>query len=176
MNIAIIGNGKMGKLISKIATERNHIITIKTSSNNPAYNVNFKNIDVAIDFSTPDTAFENISHAIKNNIPVISGTTGWTNKLDEIKNLCKHHNGAFLHSPNFSIGVNLFFKLNIELAKLMKKQNYKIQIHEVHHTDKIDSPSGTAKRIKTDINKVIHYPEKISSERIENIIGTHKVT
>ena len=175
MNIAIIGNGKMGKLISKIAKERNHIITITTSSKNPAYNIDFKNIDVAIDFSTPNTAFENISHAIKNNIPVISGTTGWTNKLDEIHSICEIHNGAFLHSPNFSIGVNLFFKLNIELAELMKKQNYTIQIHEVHHTEKIDSPSGTAKRIKKDIQKIKNYTEKISSERIENIIGIHKV-
>ena len=175
MNIAIIGNGKMGKIISKIAKERNHIITITTSSKNPANNIDFKNIDVAIDFSTPNTAFENISHAIKNNIPVISGTTGWTNKLDEIHSLCKNHNGAFLHSPNFSIGVNLFFKLNIELAELMKKQNYSIQIHEVHHTEKIDSPSGTAKRIKKDIQKVKNCTEKITSERIENIIGVHKV-
>lgn len=176
MNIAILGNGKMGQIISKIAEEKGHVITVKTSSKNPTTNFDLKGVDVAIDFSTPDTAFINISHAIKKKIPVVSGTTGWTTKLNEIKELCKHKNTAFLHAPNFSIGVNLFFKLNTYLAILMKEYNYSIKIKEVHHSEKLDSPSGTAKKIKEDINKIISYTESINSERIKEIAGIHKVT
>ena len=136
---------------------------------------NLKDIDVAIDFSTPETAFNNISHAIKNNIPIISGTTGWLEKLEEIKKLCTKYNGAFLYASNFSIGVNMFFKINTELAKLMQDKNYKTSISETHHLEKLDKPSGTAKTLSEDIHKELKITPNIISHRIEKKIGTHEI-
>lgn len=176
MNIAIFGYGKMGRKISEHAAKMGHKIIIKADSKNPASKSNLSNIDVVIDFSTPNTAFENISYALKNNIPVISGTTNWLKKLDEIHKLCNNIDGAFLHSSNFSIGVNIFFDINRRLAELMKKQDYKVSISETHHLEKIDSPSGTAITISNEIKKIkkdIKIP--ITSLREADEIGTHEV-
>ena len=141
MKIAILGNGKMGKRISELATKKGHSIVCVSDSKSPAKSLNLSIADVAIDFSTPTTAFENISHAINSNIPVISGTTAWLDKLQDINDLCTTKGGAFLYSSNFSLGVNIFFELNKKLANLMKNKNYKSKIHEIHHTQKIDSPA-----------------------------------
>ncbi|MBL6874410.1 MAG: 4-hydroxy-tetrahydrodipicolinate reductase [Flavobacteriales bacterium] len=175
MQIAIVGYGKMGKLITVIAEEKGYDIVLKTNSNLPFEKCNLKDVDVAIDFSTPETAFNNISHAIKNNIPIISGTTGWLEKLEEIKKLCTKYNGAFLYASNFSIGVNMFFKINTELAKLMQNKNYKTSISETHHLEKLDKPSGTAKTLSEDIHKELKITPNIISHRIEKKIGTHEI-
>lgn len=165
----------MGKLITVLAEEKGYDIVLKTNSNLPFEKCNLKDVDVAIDFSTPETAFNNISHAIKNNIPIISGTTGWLEKLEEIKKLCTKHNGAFLYASNFSIGVNMFFKINTELAKLMQDKNYKTSISETHHLEKLDKPSGTAKTLSEDIHKELKITPNIISHRIEKKIGTHEI-
>ena len=165
----------MGKLITVLAEEKGYDIVLKTNSNLPFEKCNLKDVDVAIDFSTPETAFNNISHAIKNNIPIISGTTGWLEKLEEIKKLCTKYNGAFLYASNFSIGVNMFFKINIELAKLMQDKNYKTSISETHHLEKLDKPSGTAKTLSEDIHKELKITPNIISHRIEKKIGTHEI-
>lgn len=165
----------MGKLITVLAEEKGYDIVLKTNSNLPFEKCNLKDVDVAIDFSTPETAFNNISHAIKNNIPIISGTTGWLEKLEEIKKLCTKHNGAFLYASNFSIGVNMFLKINTELAKLMQDKNYKTSISETHHLEKLDKPSGTAKTLSEDIHKELKITPNIISHRIEKKIGTHEI-
>ncbi|MEN8886613.1 MAG: 4-hydroxy-tetrahydrodipicolinate reductase, partial [Winogradskyella sp.] len=119
MNIALLGYGKMGKSIEVIALERGHTITLKTTSTTT--NFDFSNTDVAIDFSLPSTAVENITKALNANIPVISGTTGWLNHYDAITAHCTSKNGAFLYASNFSLGVNIFFEINSKLSQLMSK-------------------------------------------------------
>tara|TARA_B100000963_G_C22456718_1_gene593724 strand:- start:76 stop:750 length:675 start_codon:yes stop_codon:yes gene_type:complete len=176
MKIAILGNGKMGKKISQLSKKRGHKIICFSNSKIHTTSLNFKNIDVAIDFSTPKSAFENISYALNNNTPVISGTTGWLDKLKQIEYLCEIKKGTFLYSSNFSLGVNIFFELNKKLAELLKDENYKQKIHEIHHTQKMDSPSGTAISLAEQINKVTNKTTQITSERIDNQIGIHQVT
>ena len=175
MNIAIFGNGKMGQLISKMAIERGHSIIVISNSKNPATSFDLTNIDVAIDFSLPNVAFDNISYAIKHTTPVVSGTTDWLEKLEDVKKQCLENNGAFLYASNFSLGMNIFFELNKTLAKLMKDKKYTPLIEEKHHLDKLDSPSGTAVTLNNQIKKVLDQEIKITSKRIHNEIGTHKI-
>ena len=185
MKIALLGYGKMGKVIEKIALERGHeIILRKTSSN--TYD-GLENADVAIDFSIPDIAVENISTCINKGIPVVSGTTGWLEKYQEMVQLCEAKNAAFLYGSNFSLGVNLFFELNDYLAKMMAKfNNYNVSMEEIHHTQKLDKPSGTAITLANSIinhtaknNWAIENPKQddvfINVKRIENVPGTHSV-
>ncbi len=163
----------MGQAIEKIALERGHEIALKTDSKNPAEQSDFSAINVAIDFSTPDTAFTNISTALNNGVPVISGTTAWLNKLSEAENLAIKNNTAFLYASNFSIGVNLFFELNKKLAKLMKTQEqYTPSIKEIHHIHKVDSPSGTAITLAEELSKEV----AIDSERTGEVPGTHIIS
>ena len=176
MKIAILGNGKMGKRISELAKERGHSIIVVSSSEKPAHTLDISTADVAIDFSTPTTAFNNISHALESSIPVISGTTGWLENLKEIEKLCKEKQGAFLYASNFSLGMNIFFELNKKLAKLMKNQNYKSTIHEIHHTQKLDSPSGTAKTLGKQMDGILKNSTPITAERIADETGRHTVT
>ncbi|MDC0204576.1 4-hydroxy-tetrahydrodipicolinate reductase [Flavobacteriales bacterium] len=176
MNIVLFGNGKMGKLIGKLATEKGHKIVAVSSSNNPTNSLDLSAIDVAIDFSTPTTAFENIKHAINNRVPVISGTTGWLDQLEVIEDLCKANNGAFLYASNFSVGMNLFFKLNKQLSLLMKNQQYESNIHEIHHAEKLDSPSGTAKKLAKDMGSILNNQPPITADRIESVLGVHSIT
>lgn len=176
MKIAILGNGKMGKKIAELAAEKGYEIVAVSSSNNPAINLDLSKADVAIDFSTPTTAFHNITHAINSGIPVVSGTTAWLDKLQEVENLCRNKDGAFLYAPNFSLGMNLFFELNKKLAKLMNFQEYKGKIHEVHHTEKLDAPSGTAKTLAEDIEKIQEKLVEITADRVKDVAGTHSVT
>ena len=173
MKIAILGNGRMGKRISELAIERGYTIVCASSSEEPATSLNLCTADVAIDFSTPTTAFENISHAINNGIPVVSGTTGWLKKLKEIEALCKTKKGAFLYASNFSLGMNIFFEINKTLAKLMKNQNYESGLHEIHHTKKLDSPGGTAKKLCEQMDNILVKSTPITAERIGDITGTH---
>jgi len=173
MKIAILGNGRMGKRISELAIERGYTIVCASSSEEPATSLNLCTADVAIDFSTPTTAFENISHAINNGIPVVSGTTGWLKKLKEIEALCKTKKGAFLYSSNFSLGMNIFFEINKTLAKLMKNQNYESGLHEIHHTKKLDSPGGTAKKLCEQMDNILINSTPITAERIGDITGKH---
>jgi 4-hydroxy-tetrahydrodipicolinate reductase len=176
MNIAILGNGRMGKRISELATEKGHTIVATSSSEKPANTLDLSSADVAIDFSTPSTAFENISHALNSGVPVISGTTAWLENLKEIENLCQTKKGAFLYASNFSLGVNLFFELNKKLAQLMKNHDYESKIHEVHHTRKLDSPSGTAITLGEQMQKITNTKSVITADRIDDLAGTHIIS
>ena len=184
MNIALFGYGKMGKEIEKVALERNHSIVLKVTSNTTNYSL--KNIDVAIDFSVPKVAFDNIKKCLENSVPVISGTTGWLDKYQEIVTICKKHNGTFLYASNFSLGVNIFFDLNEKLAKIMKNYGeYLPLIEEIHHKQKLDAPSGTAITLAQPIlencnkekwvlgvtNNTKELP--IIAKRIDDVKGTH---
>ncbi|MDA1009022.1 MAG: 4-hydroxy-tetrahydrodipicolinate reductase [Bacteroidetes bacterium] len=176
MKIAILGNGKMGKRISELAIKKGHSIVCISDSKTPAKSLDLSIADVAIDFSTPTAAFENISHAINSGIPIISGTTAWLDKLQNINDLCIKKEGAFLYASNFSLGVNIFFELNKKLATLMKNQSYESKIHEIHHTQKLDSPSGTAITLAVQMNEILMTKTKITADRIDDIPGTHQIT
>ena len=147
MNIALIGYGKMGKMIEPIAIARGHEITLKIDVDNledftPA---KLKHVDVAIEFTKPETAFANIVRCIEYNIPVVSGSTGWYEHLKEAESICRQRNATMLCASNFSIGVNVLFEINRQLARLMNSfPDYSVNIEETHHTQKLDAPSGTA--------------------------------
>ncbi len=147
MNIAIIGYGKMGKLIEEIAVQRGHTISYRIGSNNSSSigDINSLNTDVAIEFSVPQSGYNNCKQLLLNNVTTISGTTGWKQQLNEIEMLASQSSGGFLYASNFSLGVNIFFKLSCILAKMMAQfDNYEVMLEEIHHTHKLDAPSGTA--------------------------------
>ena len=189
MNIALLGYGKMGKAIEEVAMYRGHIIiaTIDSETDWQQKRDRLQMADVAIDFSTPDSILSNIENCIELNLPLVVGTTGWHNSIDEIRNTIESKNQAFIYASNFSIGVNIFFKLNKELAKLMNKyDSYDVSITEVHHAGKLDVPSGTAISIA---NEVIDNLDRksnwdieensnpssinIHAERVDPVPGTH---
>lgn len=186
MNIGLFGYGKMGQMIEQIAQSRGHTIVAKVDAG--VEEVDYKNIDVAIDFSTPDAAFNNITTCFKNNIPVISGTTGWLSNYDKAVGTCNETNGAFIYASNFSLGVNVFFELNSYLAKMMSNLNqYKVEMEEIHHTQKLDAPSGTAITLADGIIENTEYigweldtSEKkkipIISKREGSVPGTHSIS
>jgi len=186
MKIALLGYGRMGKTIEQFAVQRGHEIVLKVDENTTSYDITLA--DVAIDFSIPSVAFNNISTCLKNNVPVVSGTTGWLDKFEEATQLCKQNKGGFIYASNFSLGVNIFFELNEYLAKMMKNLNqYQISMEEIHHTKKLDAPSGTAITLAEDIIK--HTDKKnwaldvtnnenelpIVAKRIPDVPGTHSV-
>ena len=175
MNISIFGYGRMGKIIDEIAKERGHNIISVSNSKNPATKLDISNADVVIDFSIPSTAYKNICYALEQNIPVISGTTNWLDKLENVKEICLKNNSAFLYSSNFSLSMNIVFEINKNLAKLMNKTNYECSINEIHHINKLDSPSGTAVTLKNDIINILKKNISIKSERISDEIGTHEI-
>lgn len=147
MKIALIGYGKMGKEIEKIAIERGHEIVCKIDVNSPdTFDGDaFSSAQVAIEFTVPEAAFNNFMACFKYHIPVVAGTTGWLSKMDEIKTLCADGKQTFFYASNYSLGVNIFFAINKQLAKLMNRaQGYDVSMVEVHHTQKLDAPSGTA--------------------------------
>jgi 4-hydroxy-tetrahydrodipicolinate reductase len=147
MNILILGYGKMGKIIGEIAESRGHSLAAKINIDNrhELDGLDASTIDVAIEFSQPEAAVENISWAMERGIPVVSGTTGWLSRKTEIEKLTADQNGAFFYASNYSIGVNIFFKVNEFLAKLMNETTgYRASLEEIHHTEKKDAPSGTA--------------------------------
>lgn len=191
MNIALIGYGKMGKAIEEIAVKKGHqiILTIGTQNTDSFTKEKLTGVDVAIEFTTPHIALENITKLIDWNIPAVSGSTGWTEKLETAKELCKVKNGAFVYSSNFSVGVNIFFEVNKKLADLMaQRKEYEVILEEVHHTQKKDAPSGTAITLaeqimehiphkKQWVNDLSDNPEdlEIISQRVDTTPGTHHV-
>ncbi|MEN8765170.1 MAG: 4-hydroxy-tetrahydrodipicolinate reductase [Wenyingzhuangia sp.] len=143
MKIALLGYGKMGQTIEKIAVSRGHEIVVKVDENTKEYDITLA--DVAIDFSIPSVAVKNISNCFNNNVPVVSGTTGWLAEYDNMVALCNEKKGGFIYASNFSLGVNIFFELNQHLAKMMKNlSQYDVSMEEIHHKQKLDEPSGTA--------------------------------
>ncbi|UNY98808.1 4-hydroxy-tetrahydrodipicolinate reductase [Zhouia spongiae] len=186
MKIALLGYGKMGKMIEQIALSRGHEIVLKVDANDNDYEI--AKADVAIDFSVPASAYNNITNCFENNVPVISGTTGWLDKYEDAVEICNKNNGAFIYASNFSLGVNVFFQLNEYLARLMKNlAQYQVSMEEIHHTQKLDAPSGTAITLAEGIiNNTSRSAWKldaadeneipITAKRIENVPGTHTVT
>ena len=176
----------MGKMIEKIALKRNHTIVKKIDLD--ATDINFSEIDVAIDFSMPNAAYGNIKNCLEHNVPIISGTTGWLQDYQKAVDLCKKNNGAFIYASNFSLGVNLFFELNSYLAKLMASQDqYKVVMEEIHHTQKLDAPSGTAITLAEGVIDNTNYIDwkldsagdreiPITAKRIADTPGTHTVS
>jgi len=186
MNIALLGYGKMGKVIERIALERGHSIVFKSSRNTT--NIDLSSADVAIDFSIPSAAVNNITTCFNSNTPVISGTTGWLEDYDQVVDLCNQKNGAFIYGSNFSLGVNVFFELNNYLAKMMNTlEQYNISLEEIHHTKKLDAPSGTAISLAEGIidnsdktawklDCTNHNNEiPIVAKRIDDVPGTHTI-
>jgi 4-hydroxy-tetrahydrodipicolinate reductase len=186
MKIALLGYGKMGQVIERIALERGHEIVLKKDEFN-TYD-GLSTADVAIDFSVPSAAVTNISSCFNNNVPVVSGTTGWLEHYDEMIALCKAKNGGFISSSNFSLGVNLFFEFNEYLAKIMSKfDHYKVDMEEIHHDQKLDAPSGTAISLAKGVienskytNWTLENPKEneihIEAVRVGTVPGTHTIT
>jgi len=191
MRIALVGYGKMGKEIERIATERGHQISFRVSLENQddIENIQNANTDVAIEFSQPESAYENLKTLLNKQIPTVCGTTGWLEKQKEIEKLTLESQTAFFYASNFSLGVNLFFRLNEILAKIMNAHpQYQVAMEEVHHTEKKDAPSGTAITLakgilehytsKTSwINQHTNRPEELEiiSKREPNVPGTHSI-
>ena len=198
MKIAILGYGKMGRIIEQFAIERGHEVVLKVNVDN-LDDLSIRNLeqaDVAIDFSTPNSALSNIEICFAAHVPIVVGTTGWYGSLQEVKNKCEESNNTLIYASNFSIGVNVFFFVNKVLAKIMNRYpQYEIQVEEIHHTEKLDSPSGTAMTIAEGIiselgrkiewvdeligsgEELIPKPDQllIESHRIEDVPGTHTV-
>ncbi|MBI9052724.1 MAG: 4-hydroxy-tetrahydrodipicolinate reductase [Bacteroidales bacterium] len=192
MNIAIVGYGRMGRAIEQIALERGHQVVLKIDAKDidSIAKSDFNNVDVAIEFSTPESAFSNINLCIDNKIPVVSGTTGWLNRIEQVVERCKNEDATFFYASNYSLGVNLFFKINENLAKIMSKfSDYSIELEETHHIKKLDAPSGTAITLAEGIiknnQKINTWKEEesttfdsipIVSKREGSVPGNHKVT
>ena len=191
MNIALIGYGKMGKAIEEIALQRGHYIMAKIDIDtiDQFTKENLGKADVAIEFTGPHSAYENVKKLMQFRTPTVCGSTGWLEKLDEIQDDCQKNSGAFIYASNFSVGVNIFFEINKRLAALMKDhEDYEVQLTEIHHTAKKDAPSGTAITLAEQVleniprkkNWVNHISDirdelEILSERIDPAAGTHKV-
>lgn len=170
MKIALVGYGKMGKTIEQIALSRGHEIVSIIDINNPDdfESAAFKSADVAIEFTTPATAFENYMKCFAANVPVVSGTTGWTARMSEIKEMCEKEGKTFFYASNFSIGVNIFFALNKYLAKVMNNfPSYDVRMTEVHHIHKLDAPSGTAITLAEGILENIDRKDRWTLETAE---------
>ena len=189
MKIALLGYGKMGKAIEEIAISRGHEIVLRVSEDIEAYNFDELEIDAAIDFSIPKAAYKNITKAFNYKIPVVCGTTGWLDDYEKVTEICKKENSAFLYASNFSLGVNVFFELNKKLANMMKGlDDYAVEIEEIHHTEKLDAPSGTAISLAQQIiaenpkkkGWQLDYADKdeipVYAKRITDVPGTHTVS
>ncbi len=171
MNIALIGYGKMGKAIEEIAMERGHTIVLKVNDENLSdfTKENVTRADVAIEFTGPHTAYDNIKGIIEFGVPVVSGSTGWTTRIDEINKYCVARKGSFLFASNFSVGVNIFFELNKKLASLMAShKEYAVSMEEIHHTQKKDAPSGTAITLAEQILELIPQKKKWVNQESDN--------
>lgn len=187
MKIALLGYGRMGKTIEEIAKNRGHKIVLKVSDG--IENSDLTKVDVAIDFSVPNAAFKNITTCFKAGVPVVSGTTGWLGDYEKATKICSEENSAFIYASNFSLGVNVFFELNRKLAGMMQGlEDYSVEIEEIHHTKKLDAPSGTAISLA---EQIIHENKQlrgwqldsadenkipIHAKRIEDVPGTHVVS
>jgi 4-hydroxy-tetrahydrodipicolinate reductase len=192
MKIALLGYGKMGKEIEKTALERNHQITLVIDAFNQQdlTPINLKKADVAVDFSTPASAYLNILRCFEAGIPVVCGTTGWLDRFGEVKELCKKQGQTFFYASNFSLGVNIFFAVNKYLARIMDSATgYEVGIKEIHHVHKLDAPSGTAISLANDLTTCLQRKEKwelnqasdsstitITAVREDEVPGTHIIT
>lgn len=186
MKIALLGYGKMGKTIEKIAIERGHEIVLKVDKNDTDYDLS--TADVAIDFSIPSAAVNNISNCFKSGVPIVSGTTGWLDQYNNVSELCKTQKGSFIYASNFSLGVNLFFELNKKLASMMNNvEGYDLTMEEIHHTEKLDAPSGTAITLAEGVIENSQFEKwqldqgddraiPITAKRIDKVPGTHTVS
>jgi len=192
MKIALIGYGKMGHEIETIAKERNHQVVLTIDKDNPQdlSPEKLSLADVAIEFTSPHTAFSNVTACFKAGVPVVSGSTGWVNQLPEAEAICRKSNGGFFYASNYSVGVNIFYRVNKLLASLMAKTpGYSLEVEEIHHTQKLDAPSGTAITLADVIAS--EFPEKsgwtmdpgdkadhilIKARREGNVPGTHTVS
>ena len=189
MNIALLGYGKMGHAIEEIATQKGHNVVCKVGIENleDRTRENIVKADVVIEFSSPDSAYENVMLCLENGVPVVCGSTGWLDKYEQVKKYCEEHNGGLIYASNFSVGVNIFFALNKKLAQLMAPhKEYKVDLKEIHHTQKLDAPSGTAITLAEQIMEKLEYKKKwvnnpsgienelaIISERTDPAPGTH---
>jgi len=192
IKIALIGYGKMGKAIEEIAQQRGHEIVLKIDLHNAVdfTAANLQKADAAIEFTGPQSAFNNVMKCLEYGVPLICGSTGWLEKLDEAKAFCKKQNGCFLYASNFSVGVNIFFEINKRLAELMKPhEGYNVSMEEIHHTQKRDAPSGTAVTLAEQVMDQLDWKNKwvnnetsnphelsIISKRIDPAPGTHTVS
>ncbi|HEX4850357.1 MAG TPA: 4-hydroxy-tetrahydrodipicolinate reductase [Puia sp.] len=191
MKLALVGYGKMGKAIEAIALQRGHQVKLKIDIDNAGEldKSHLSKTDVAIEFTGPHSAFDNIMKCLQAGIPTVSGSTGWLDRMEEVKHYCESAKGAFLYSSNFSVGVNIFFELNKRLAELMAPHvEYEVSLGEIHHTQKKDAPSGTAITLaeqiiqkvpskKLWVNHISDNPDELEiiSDRIDPAAGTHKV-
>jgi 4-hydroxy-tetrahydrodipicolinate reductase len=191
MNIALLGYGKMGRAIEEIAIQRGHKVVCKVGIENLEDRTaeNIKKADVVIEFTGPDSAYENVQLCLENGVPVVCGSTGWLDRYDDVKKYCEKKNGGFLYASNFSVGVNIFFALNKKLAELMAPhKEYEVDLKEIHHTQKLDAPSGTAITLAEQVMRSIASKKKwvnnpsenknelvIISERTDPAPGTHLV-
>jgi len=191
MRIALIGYGKMGKAIEEVALQRGHEIVFKIDQPNlhEFTKENMAKAEAAIEFTSPHSAYDNVKACIEFGVPIVCGSTGWTERLDEMKNICADNNGSFIYSSNYSVGVNIFFEVNKKLAALMAPHSaYEVIMEETHHTQKKDAPSGTAitlaeqileqvKRKNKWVNGLSEHPEdlEIISQRIDPAPGTHSI-
>ena len=183
MKIALLGYGKMGKIVEKLAVKKGH--TIVSRINQYSSKEEILKADIAIEFSTPQAAVSNIKFCLENDIPIVSGTTGWLAHYDKMIKLCENRNGSFIYASNFSIGVNLFFSINEYVSNLMKPwKDYQVSIEEIHHTKKLDAPSGTAITLAEEIvknsdkknwklNEEADDTIKITAKRMDEVKGTH---
>mgnify|MGYP000852597574 CR=1 FL=1 len=189
MKVALVGYGKMGKEIEQILQDRNHEVVARIQKENSAdiQDLNSR-CDLAIEFSTPEAVFSNFKTLLEQNIPIVTGTTGWYEHFDELKEIVSRNKGSFFYATNFSLGVNLFFELNRKLASMMKNYPaYRVSMDETHHTQKLDAPSGTAislaegilqenPKLNTwELGKALDNQIQIDAHRIEGVPGTHEV-
>ena len=175
MKIGLLGYGKMGKVIERIAQNRGHEIVARINENDSKSDLSKS--DVVIEFTAPESAIDNLKYCINNGIPIICGTTGWNNSIEEIYGLVSEKNGALVHASNFSLGVNLFFELNKRLAVLMKPfEEYDLGLQEIHHTEKVDAPSGTAITLAEGIIEHTNFEDwHLGKENKNNSIGIEAI-
>jgi 4-hydroxy-tetrahydrodipicolinate reductase len=191
MKIGLIGYGKMGQAIETIALERGHEITARVNRDHPINEVNWEDVDVAIEFTQPDLAVQHMEICMKNHTPIVVGTTAWQQDLPKVNQLVSDLNGSLLHASNFSVGVNIFFEINRKLAEIMNRHpEYTVSMEEIHHVQKLDAPSGTAVSLANDIieahEQYTHWQlatDQVSNQRISikalrepNVPGTHQVS
>ena len=194
MKIGLAGYGKMGKIIEEIAIERGHEVLFKSNSVFPMNSKDIDSVDVVIEFTKPDLALKHIQDVIAQEKPIVVGTTGWNQQFEEVKSLIEDKNGSLIYASNFSIGVNIFFKLNEKLSRLMAKQSdYNVAIDEIHHTQKVDAPSGTAISLANgilenneaynswicgegELPSTVEGQIGVAAHRIPDVPGTHTVS
>ena len=191
MRIMLLGYGKMGKTIEQIAMQRGHEVPVKIDFHNTEdlYKITSKDVDVAIEFTQPESAYRNVKYCLEVGIPIVCGSTGWLEKKKEMDDLCRNKAGSFFYASNYSVGVNLFFHFNKILGRIMNNYpEYGITMEEIHHTEKKDAPSGTAITLAEGIIQTVNAKQKwvnepsaaiaelpIISKRIENVPGTHTI-